>query len=340
MKYRAKSFLDLIEESHHNVNAIWQMKSDVSFFITKLVTDALGGKHRGEYTVPGGKYEAYEINGKKFAVLFGDSSTHMHRAQAFIVADPSYIDELFGSVWDQYVELEDTKRVFTLQRRNVHLDMNNHFADSQMILTSIKNVLNLHDAVARSVQFSWRATQKLGKVSTSKPVLTETIEWENIMSYGLQFASTVDMLKNGTLAFLVPVWAVDQKTDSIVPRKLYADHKPPLDYVGRFVIGRKDGIIRWWDFYTNSSKRIKIHPGKHLLGTKDYQKALGELVSILDEYSTKDSRIITFKSHQKRKNPTKKEIFKNFIFKKGWDDNSLDNSRIDQATTSAMDDFL
>ena len=341
MRYSAKQFLDFIFESHHDVPEIWQMKSDVTFFISNMIK-MLGGDFVSEFKIEnqfgitpenGVKLKKYQLNGKTFGLL--NIPNKMHRTQYFILADPADIDDIFRT-WETEVEIEDNKRVFTLKRRAINGNLfQDVFAQSiqsgytqDMIKNTLKRALGIQDMVARKFQFGWRATQKTKRVATSKPVLTEQEEWREVMEFGGEFASSLEMLKNGTLAFKIPVWAVEPRNqNSPQPRKMYGDKN--LDYVGRFVIGRKDSVIRWWDFYTNTSRRIEWRPGSHLTSLEHYKDALKRLASIMErgEYiETRENKRTVF-------------LFPRFKFKNGWTDNTLDLSRVDQQISKALDDL-
>lgn len=326
MKYSAKHFLDFLNEAHFDVSGIWQMKSDVSYFITEMIK-TFGGEKVGTTGLgPNEILYIYRINEIKFGVMF---SKQKHRAEAYIFADPSQIDKLYNEYWEIETELEDTKRVFTLRRRDIRRDIKTEFANGQNLIDSAKRALSLNDVVARSVQFGWKATQKLGKVSSKEEVLAKTPEWEELMQWGVKFSSTLEMLRTGTIAFNVPLWAVEGRNKQDI-RKLYSDKK--LDHVGRFVIGRLDCVIRFWDFYTNSSKRIEWTPGDNLTTFSDYKQAFARLSRIMEKDSN-DS----FNQYHVRGQRKGQPLFNNFKFKDGWDENSLENNKMDIGMQNAID---
>ena len=342
MKYSAKQFLDFLYESYHAVDSIWQMKSDVSYFITELIQTLGGRKIKEEFfNSEGINLYTYEIKGVKFIVSFFDTKLHpeIHRATSYIFVDHSQLDNLFNNLWEIQMDLEDAKRVFIIRRREIKRDIQSDFKAPDLLFQHIERILGSTNVAYKTVQFGWRATQKLGRVETKKPVLIEQPEWTNLMSYGLEFASTLEMLKNGTLAFKVPVWAVEARNPSNQPRKMYAEKN--LDYTGRFVIGRKDSVIRWWDFYTNSSRRLYWSQGDNLTRLDDYKGAFNKLTSIMKRNSVENQEH-DYKVNQRGRKSImvpKPTVFPNFLFKDGWDDNGLDNNRIDQATSNAIDDL-
>lgn len=334
MRYNAKAFLEFLNESKHNVDSIWQMRSDVSYFITEML-HTIGATTLRESAIFEGKIHAFELDGIRFAIVFGNGK-NMHRAQAYVFADPAQIDTLFNDKWDIEVELEDAKRVFTLRRRDIKRNLYNDFTNGESVVKSVKAAIQKEDVVARAVQFSWRAKQKLGRVSSKKIVLEDHQEWNNMMGYGCEFSSTPEMMKNGTISFKIPVWAVLNKDLDV--RKAYAEKN--LDYVGRFVIGRKDSCIRWWDFYTNSSKRMYYSLGDHLHSLKDYMGAFAQLTTIMSRNTEDNDWYQTMISQSRRSNrPSKPHPFSKFYFKDGWDDNKLASSKVTQAIETTLDNL-
>lgn len=333
MRYSAKTFLNFLNESHHDVEAIWQMKSDVSFFLTNVVR-LLGGEFVREYQLANAfgldkpcVLKTYTLNGKKFGLL---NYSEMHRTQFFFLADPSEIDGLLSTDWEQEVELEDDKRVFTLKRRAVNGNM---FVDlfpntSQATVTrTLQTAIGINDLVARKFQFGWRATQKTKRVAVDKNVLLMQEEIKKLLGFGCEFTSSDEMRKNGTLEFKIPVWAVTERNSWFVPRTEYAKHD--LEYVGRFVIGRKDSVIRWWDFHSKSSIRLSWSQGDDLTTLGHYKGAIEKLIYIMSnsEYYHKGGR------HNRRL------VFDKFKFKEGWTVDALDVQRVEDQISNTIDDL-
>jgi hypothetical protein len=347
MKYSAKAFLDFIFESHHDVDSIWQMKDDVFFFVNKMITMLGGyltytpenifkesgkGKRRrtrriGEKTyfdVMGARMGTFEINGHKFGLVRRESSPNqagMHRTEFFLVARPDEIDQILKSDWEPIVELEDAKRLFILKRKVIKDPNQDVYREcfpgmgANEVNSRLMRSIGIDDMVVRKIQLGWRATLKYGKVPTSKELLTDQPEWKEVMGFGCEFCSTDEMLKNGTLAFKIPTWAVEDYQQNFKVRIEY--DKKNLDFVGRFVIGRKDSVIRWWDWFTNQSKRMDWSPGNHINTLEQYRGALSTLARIM-----RNQLVNT-----------------NFRFKEGWEPQSLDDARVNNAVNNTLDDL-
>lgn len=160
------------------------------------------------------------------------------------------------------------------------------------------------------IRLKRKATRKEGVEIKDTTKFSSLPHVKKLLELGFEMKSTPAQLKNGTLSFQLPIWAVTFKNEmykSTFEKKKY-------EYITDLTV-TKVGRIRRNDTMSHGPA-LTIYSGKPFSGPEDYENALAQTWYKLENWF--------------------KKMEANFTLR---DPNTIDDARIDHHTSAAIDDL-